>query len=81
MALQMVQGKMVYVVDLKTMPTLPIVGTGYEQYYAEALTAALEQGLIKIPGKYGIEIFFDGSMVRMMHWNVYRIDEPQEVEV
>jgi hypothetical protein len=69
--LQTVDAKLVYVVDLKTMPVLPIVGTGFEQKYAEALTLALRDGLITEPGKYGIEIVDWYTL----EWKVYRIDE------
>ncbi len=68
--LQTVDAKLVYVVDLKTMPVLPVVGTGVEQKYADALTLALKDGLITKPGKYGIEIdWFTGE------WKVYQINE------
>lgn len=69
--LQEIQGKPVYVVDLKTMPELPVVGTGFEQHYAEALTQAIHRGIIKEPGKYGIYIDFATD-----EWEVYKIIDP-----
>jgi hypothetical protein len=57
--IQLVEGIPVYVVDLKTMPQLPIVGTGIDQYYAEALTLALRDGVVAKPGKYGIYLNWD----------------------
>lgn len=70
MSFQTIQDKTVYVVDFDTMPALPIVGTGVEQYYAEALTDAIRRGTIAEPGKYGIEVDFT-----TMKWNVYKITE------
>lgn len=68
--LQIVQGRAVYVVDLKTLPALPVVGTGYEQYYAEALTRALLDGVVTEPGKYGIELYYEKGIQK---YNIYLI--------
>lgn len=72
MALQTVAGKLVYVVDLETMPELPITGQGWEQPYAEALTKALVMKLITKPGKYGIHINFETTPIK---WDVHKIIE------
>jgi hypothetical protein len=70
--LQAVDGKIVYVVDLYTMPELPITGNGWERPYADALTQALVQKVIKEPGKYGISIDFTKTP---LHWDVFKIIE------
>lgn len=55
--LQIVDGVKVYVVDLKTMPKLPIAWTKPEEEpYARALQMAIEDGAITKPGKYGIHV-------------------------
>ncbi len=68
--IQIVEGIPVYVVDLDTMPELPIVGTGIDQYYAEALTDALRNGVVTKPGKYGIYINW--------HIDTYQVFEIRE---
>lgn len=72
--MQVINDKAVYVVDLKEMPVLPIVGTGVEQYYAEALTEAISQGLVTIPGKYGISIDWSTHPAR---WEAHKIIEEE----
>lgn len=69
---QVIDRKAVYVVEFDTMPELPITGlTEAEKMYrilvggtllpkrityAEALTDAIETGIITEPGKYGIHL-------------------------
>ena len=72
--LQNVDGHIVYVVELETLPMLPVVGTGIEQSYAQALTTAIRDGIITKPGKYAIELDFmrgDGTLP----WHVYEVQE------
>lgn len=54
--LQTIEGTEVYVVDFTEMPELPIHGTSVESIYAQALTDAIETGIITEPGKYGITV-------------------------
>lgn len=69
--LQTIEGITVYVVDFDTMPELPITGRNEtEGLYAEALTAAIQTGVIREPGKYGLEV---NRLTRMFH--VYNIIE------
>lgn len=68
--LQQIADKLVYVVEFDTMPVLPIVGTGVEQYYAEALTNAIRYGMITKPGKYAIEVDFTTK-----RWEVFEVQE------
>lgn len=70
--LQTVAGREVFVVDFDTMPELPITGVGEEEPYARALTAAIEDGVITEPGKYGIHV---SDRSNRLVWNVYRIEE------
>jgi hypothetical protein len=73
MKLQKVDGLNLYVVDLKTMPQLPITGSGPEKIYAEILTTAIRRGLVKVPGKYGIHI--EKRLFRPLIWNIYKITD------
>lgn len=70
---QKVDGKRVYVVDLITMPKLPInsIGSPELQPCAVALTQAIEQKVITEPGRYSIEIVL--NEFRELRWNVYKI--------
>lgn len=71
--LQNVAGKLVYVVDLKTMPELPITGRDqFEQAYADALTDAIVRRMVSTPGKYAIEVDWSSTPRK---WNVYKIIE------
>lgn len=55
--LQIVDGREVFVVEFDTMPGLPITwNTLEEKPYADALVDAIQNGVIKKPGKYGIVI-------------------------
>jgi hypothetical protein len=55
--LQTVDGYFVFVVDFDTMPALPITwNNSEEEPYARALQAAIQDGVITEPGKYGIQI-------------------------
>lgn len=55
--LQTIDGYNVFVVDFKTMPELPITWSSPEEEpYAKALQAAIQDGVITEPGKYGIQI-------------------------
>lgn len=62
--------KVVYVVDLTTMPKLPITGNGWERVYADALTEAIIRKLITKPGKYAIHV---DHMTE--HYDVYEVIE------
>lgn len=70
---QVIDDRKVYVVDFESMPELPITGVGEEEPYAVALTAAIREGLVTEPGKYGIHfsVDFDGTEV----WNIFHIVE------
>jgi hypothetical protein len=68
--LQRIQGLDVYVVNFDTMPELPITGIGEEAIYAEALTAAFQNGDIIEPGKYGIHVDAETKV-----YNVFKIVE------
>lgn len=68
--LQIIDKLEVYVVEFDTMPTLPITGEGAEAIYAEALTAAIQNGDIVEPGKYGVHVNADSKV-----YNVFRIVE------
>lgn len=68
--LQQIDGKDVYVVILETMPRLPVRGTGWTRLYAEALTKAIETGVITKPGTYGI-VLKEGNT----KWDVYELVE------
>jgi hypothetical protein len=73
MAFQTIDGRDVFVVELKDFPPpMPINAGGSPelQPYAEALTAAITQGVVNKPGKYGIEV---SASIRK--WNVFEIIE------
>lgn len=55
-----IDGKKLYVVDLVEEPARPIQSGGDPVLlpYAIALEHALKDGIVKVPGKYGIEINF-----------------------
>jgi hypothetical protein len=55
---QTIQDRNVFVVDLKVLPELPITDGGLPALkpYAAALELAILNGIIKEPGKYGIEV-------------------------
>jgi hypothetical protein len=76
--IQFVEDQLVYIVDFDTMPNLPIVGTGIEQYYAEALTDALKNGKITEPGKYAISI--DWTFGSERKYTIFKVieDAPKE---
>lgn len=74
MALQMVDDKIVYVVDFDTMPDLPITGTDVERPYADALTEAIRTGVISEPGKYGIHVDFTNFPLTF-NWSAFKIKE------
>lgn len=73
--LQTVDGvENVYVVDLKTMPQLPIIWIRSEEApYAMALDHAIRTGQIKEPGKYGFTL---GANANNLTYTVARIIEP-----
>lgn len=72
--LQTIDGVEVYIVDFDTMPEMPITwSTPEEQPYALALEAAIRNGIVTEPGKYGIQI-----TPRPFHrydYNVYAVKE------
>lgn len=74
MAFQYVDGRMVFVVELKEFPPdLPVHAADSPELapYAEALNKAIAQGLIKGPGKYAIEILHG----HIDHWQVFAVNE------
>lgn len=72
--LQIVDGREVYVVEFDTVPELPITwNSDEEEPYAKALHAAIENGLITEPGKYGIHV--ETSEGPMPIYNIYHINE------
>lgn len=77
MAIQSLDGHIVYVVVIPTNPLslLPIRwDTSLEKVYAQALEAAIRDGVINKPGKYGIEIGFNFETSEQTY-NVYNIQE------
>lgn len=68
---QNIDGHRVFVVDLPSIPQLPITDGGIRSLrpYADALELAILQRIIKEPGKYGIEIDTPN------HYNIYVIQE------
>lgn len=72
--LQIIDDKEVYVVEFDTLPELPITWDNEdEMLYAIALGAAINDGIITEPGKYGIAIkrIDDDNM----SYDISRIDE------
>lgn len=70
---QTIQGKKVFVVELKTFPPrLPINGGDDVALipYAQALQAAIDNGIVTGPGKYAIEV-----IPHLMWWNIFAIQE------
>lgn len=78
--LQTVDGQEVYVVEFDTIPKLPITHNAdrpEEKPYALALAAAIHDGVITEPGKYGIKIEPDNDLENESgkKYVIYRIDE------
>lgn len=75
--LQTINGTEVFVVDIVTMPELPITwSTAEEEPYARSLDHALRTGVITQPGKYGIERETPKSRLDWnSHYTIYRIEE------
>lgn len=69
---QNIQGRKLFIVDLTEIPELPITDGGIKALkpYAEALDAAIREGVITEPGKYGIEIDYV-----LNRWNIHTIHE------
>lgn len=78
---QTIQGRPVYVVDLPTIPELPIYAINEPALpahnyktrladYAVALNEAIRTGVITEPGKYAIEINEADKT-----WNIYTVNE------
>ena len=66
--LQIIDNDEVYVVDLKTVPELPITwNTPEEEPYARALQGAIERGQISEPGKYAFRIYEFHRSVEMQY--------------
>lgn len=77
MGFQQFDGKTMYVVDIKDWPPpLPVTaGTDLALvHYADALTQAIQKGMVTKPGKYAIEVLPVSNW-----WNVYAILESKEV--
>jgi hypothetical protein len=60
-----------FVVDLPVLPKLPIHDGGASELkpYAEALTTAIETGIVKEPGKYAIDF------ITATDWKIYTVNE------
>lgn len=74
--IQTIQGHTGFVAFLQELPEdLPITDGGRPELkpYAEALTKAIRDGIIKEPGKYLIEVHY--MALGEVGYNVYRIDE------
>lgn len=54
MSIQMIDGRIGYVVEFDDLPKLPIIGHFLEKPYAEALTDAIQNNVITEGGKYFI---------------------------
>jgi hypothetical protein len=71
---QDIQGHHVFVADIAENPQnlLPITDGGDRSLrpYAHALETAILTGIVREPGKYGIEVDGQGS-----HYNIYAIQE------
>lgn len=73
---QTINGIDVFVVDLTAgLPELPVHAGDTPELaaYAEALTQAIEAGMVTELGKYGINL--TGSSEDCL-WQIFRIDEP-----
>lgn len=75
--LQTIAGTEVFVVDLVTLPELPITWSNAdEELYARALDHALRTGVITEPGKYGIELEVPKSRADIdAHYTIHLIKE------
>jgi hypothetical protein len=74
--LQTVDGRRVYVVEFDTMPELPITWKdNQEALYAQALTDAIQNGVIKEPGKYGITLDNPVDQTVTLSYSIYTIKE------
>lgn len=74
--LQTVNGREVYVVDLVTMPAVPITwSTAEEEPYAKALDNAIRDRVIRQPGKYGIALEPSADPNLPYNYSVYVITE------
>lgn len=63
----------VYVVDFDIMPELPITWTRSEEApYAMALDAAIRNGVVTEPGKYGITI---NTKAYRLDYNIFTIKD------
>lgn len=70
---QTIQGKKVYIVELKTFPIRSPINAGDDVAlipYAQALQIAIDNGIVSGPGKYAIEV-----NPRLMWWNIFAINE------
>lgn len=74
--LQTVDGRHVYVVEFDTMPELPITWKdNQEALYAQALTDAIQNGVITEPGKYGISLDPPVDPTVTLSYSIYTIIE------
>lgn len=69
---QTIDGRHVFVVELTQLPELPINDGGFPHLkpYAEALELAILSGIIRAPGKFGIELVDLGT-----NYNIYSVQE------
>lgn len=69
MGLQRIDGVLGYVVEFEELPALPVTGTNQiEIVYANALTAAITDGIITEGGKYFITITAQAE-----HCSLYKV--------
>jgi hypothetical protein len=70
---QVIQGRIYFVVDMPEFPPpLPITDGGDPALtqYAEALTAAIQEGVVTKPGKYAIAVNAVAG-----RWTIFAIEE------
>jgi hypothetical protein len=74
---QTIQDKHLFVVDVPANPhsLLPITDGGNRllRPYADALEEAILRGLVRTPGKYGIEL--EMAFLSKGRWQIYAINE------
>lgn len=75
MGLQTIDGKLGYVVEFDSLPALPVTGIGYEKPYAEALTDAIQYGVITEGGKYFIKFTASANDFSWARYEVARIED------
>lgn len=69
---QVIHNRIYFVVELKEVPQRPISDAGDPALtpYAEALSAAIKDGIVSQPGKYAIAV-----NTSINHWSIFEIKE------